>query len=81
MEEVKELENQVDYAVKYKDLEEQHKKLLVEYETLQGKYGDAVATAQNLANKVMNFVTPAQPKEESNATDLETIIKNVLGGK
>lgn len=81
MEDVKELEKQVDYAVKYKELEEQHNKLLGDFDELKGKYDSAVVTAQHLANQVMNFVTPKKEEVvQEQPKDLETIIKNVLGG-
>lgn len=81
-EDVKELKEQVDYALKFKELEEEHNKLKEDFSTLQVKYNDAVITAQDLANKVMNIVQPSEEKEvKEKPTSLEDIIKNVLGGK
>lgn len=70
-----------DIALKYKELNDKHDALSKEHSELKGKYESAVATAQDLSNKVLSIVSPRKETEvEQQPKDLETIMKNKLGG-
>ena len=70
-----------DIALAHKELTDKHSALEKELDELKGKYESAVAISQELSNKVLSIVQPnKQEKVVEQPKDLETIMKNKLGG-